>query len=514
MNSPIADFVNDYVRKNPVRMHMPGHKGRILSSVFNEDSWIRQIANYDITEIDGADYLSAPCGIIAESEANAGKLFGCHTYYSTEGSSLCIRAMMFLVKKFALQNGHEPFVLAGRNAHASFVNACSVLDINVDWIMQKENDSYESCQINGEELEEILKEYCSGDSSNNPDGNFKRMPDALYVTSPDYLGNMLNIEDLSKVCHRYGLMLLVDNAHGAYLKFLKESLHPIDLGADMCCDSAHKTLPVLTGGAYLQVAYSDMNPITKLVNENDNGYDLTLVRDFFAENARQALSIFATTSPSYLILQSIDLCNVFLDGNTIIREIAGKVFELKNRLTEKGYTLIGDEPMKITLYFSKKNSTLEICGRLVDYLSERNIFVEYHDDEHIVMMFSADTMVFEFEKVENALVSFSEETKLYLADRIDEKEKDGKGKVDKGLDETKLAFRGGKRKQAPLKAMTFKEAMMSTSEFVDVEKSIGRVLAQPVLNCPPCVPIYMCGEIIGEDIKEYCNGKVAVVAEK
>ena len=168
MNTPICDFVKDYVSKDPVRLHMPGHKG----SNGGADSWIDQAVKYDITEIDGADYLSAPCGIIAESEENAGKLFGCHTLYSTEGSSLCIRAMMFLVRKYAKLKGHEPLVLAGRNAHASFVNAAALLDINVEWIMQKESDSYESCSITGEDVEKVIKGYL------NTEYLIKKLPDA------------------------------------------------------------------------------------------------------------------------------------------------------------------------------------------------------------------------------------------------------------------------------------------------------------------------------------------------
>ena len=462
---------------------MPGHKGRYTIPKLpidfyegkntpserkraEESGALEEVMKYDITEIDGADYLSAPSGIIAESEANAGKLFGCSTFYSAEGSSLCIRAMMFLIKKYAKQKGHEPFVLAGRNAHSSFVNACAVLDIDVEWIMQKERDSYETCSITGEELETMLTLV-------------SKLPDAVYVTSPDYLGNMLNIKELAEVCHKHGIILLVDNAHGAYLKFLKGSLHPMDLGADICCDSAHKTLPVLTGGAYLHIASA---------------------RSFFVRNARQALSLFATTSPSYLILQSLDLCNDYLENNTTILETADKVKALKEKLTAAGYYLIGNEPLKVTLLGSW-------AGKMTEYLKSSDIYVEYHDEEHIVLMFSGNTSDEDFRKVENALLSFP--SKL----------KDGQSlKEDNYRPEQEESFCQDKdissRKKTPIKAMSFMEAMMVPSEMVSVKDSIGRILAQPVLNCPPCVPVYMCGEVIGEDILSYCSRdtKITVVA--
>ena len=464
MNTPIYDFVKDYVSKNPIRLHMPGHKGS------STDAWMDQASKYDITEIDGADYLSAPTGIIAESEANAGKLFGCHTFYSTEGSSLCIRAMLFLVKKYAKQKGHEPLILAGRNVHASFVNAAAVLDINVDWIMQKESDSYESCSITGEDIETVIKGYL------NTEYLIKKLPDAVYVTSPDYLGNMLNIKELEDICHKYGILLLVDNAHGAYLKFLKNSLHPIDLGADMCCDSAHKTLPVLTGGAYLHISEkSDW---------------------FFAQNAKQAMAVFATTSPSYLILQSLDICNKYISeqtvqGNNIFQQTEEKVKSLKEALIKIGYILSGDEALKIAL-------TVPDGDKLAKELITENIYIEYHDQDHIVMMFGSDTADEDYTKIQNAL-------EKYVFGQT------GAGREDVNSGNVKKS-----RKETPRKVMSMHDALLAKTEQVQATDCIGRTLAEPVLSCPPCVPLYVYGEKIGEDILKYIpeQKNVAVVCTK
>ena len=190
------------------------------------------------------------------------ELFGTQrTCYSTEGSSQCIRAMLYL----ALNNrpkGNSNVIVAARNVHKTFVYAAALLDIEPVWLWPESSSSLCGCPVTPAILKETLNKLDAP-------------PAAVYVTSPDYLGEMADMGNLAKVCHDSGTILLVDNAHGAYLKFLSKSLDPLDLGADMCCDSAHKTLPVLTGGAYLHISAS--------------------APPLFAENAARAMALFACT---------------------------------------------------------------------------------------------------------------------------------------------------------------------------------------------------------------------------
>ena len=231
MTTPVADFIRSYASLKTSRFHMPGHKGREFLGC----------ESFDITEIFGADALYEAEGIISLSEKNASALFGSGgTFYSTEGSSQCIRAMLYL----ALTNRPQsvpPVILAARNVHKAFIYAAALLDFKIVWIWPEEHHSLCACPITAEKLDHCLS------SLDVP-------PAAVYLTSPDYLGGMADISSLAQVCRRYGPLLLVDNAHGAYLRFLTPSRHPLDCGADICCDSAHKTLPVLTGGAYLHLA--------------------------------------------------------------------------------------------------------------------------------------------------------------------------------------------------------------------------------------------------------------------
>ena len=215
MKTPIVDFVKGYREAGPSRFHMPGHKGRTFLGC----------EALDITEISGADVLYHADGIIAESEENATALFGtAHTFYSAEGSTLAIKAMLALATE--RKSGERPLVLAGRNAHKAFIYGAALLDLDVEWLYPAEGDHLCACEITPEMLRAAL-------------GSMAKKPNAVYITSPDNLGRVADIAGLSAVCREWHVPLLVDNAHGAYLGFLTPSQHPIALGAAMCCDSAH-----------------------------------------------------------------------------------------------------------------------------------------------------------------------------------------------------------------------------------------------------------------------------------
>ena len=133
ISTPICDFVRDYAAKRPARLHMPGHKGRGPLG----------FEALDITEIDGLGSLYAPGGIVTDSEENASRLFGTRTFYSAEGCSLAIRAMLCL----ALRGAARPRVLAGRNAHRAFLSAAALLDVDVTWLHPKPDDAYHAFTV-------------------------------------------------------------------------------------------------------------------------------------------------------------------------------------------------------------------------------------------------------------------------------------------------------------------------------------------------------------------------------
>ena len=147
MTTPIADFIARYVRSDAARLHMPGHKGRGLPE-----------AAFDITEIEGADALYEADGVIAESEVNAAAIFGTgRTAYSTEGSSQCIRAMLYLAATYRGE-GMGRFALAGRNAHKTFVHAAALCGFDAMWLYPEgEQTSPCACPISPERLDEAVR---------------------------------------------------------------------------------------------------------------------------------------------------------------------------------------------------------------------------------------------------------------------------------------------------------------------------------------------------------------------
>lgn len=430
MKTPICDFISEYIKSEKFRLHMPGHKGKSFLG----------IEEYDITEIDGADVLYDANGIIKESEENAAKLFGAKkTVYSAEGSSLSIRAMLYLAVLHAKENGRKPIIAAGRNAHRVFMTAAALLDFEIAWIFPETEENIISCDISPEYLDNFLS---------------KEKPSAVYITSPDYLGNIADIKGISDVCKKHGALLLVDNAHGAYLGFLRENMHPIALGADICCDSAHKTLPVLTGGAYLHIS--------------ENAPDIMSV---CAENA---MSIFASTSPSYIIMQSLDMANKYIaDGYPErLEKTAISVKNLKNRLADYGFDIIGNEPMKLTM--SPKNMGYtgeEIAG----IFSANGVECEFYDPDFAVMMFTPEIGNGEIEHIGNILLN---------------------------IEKREIITEKPPALSVPERAMTVREAVFSPSEEIDVSECEGRILASSAISCPPAIPIVVCGEKIDKSAIE------------
>ncbi len=422
METPIFDYLIKYAQSETLRLHMPGHKG--ISHVPE----MKNACALDITEITGADSLFEAEGIISQSEKTATRLFRTEeTVYSCGGSTLCIQGMLYLMK----QEGRR--VIAARTVHRAFLSACALLGIEVTWVYPEREEGILSGEYTPECFEKALSEC--------------RDPACVYVTATDYLGHIVDIAGVSRVCKRYGAPLLADNAHGAHLAFTVPSRHPIHLGADLCCDSAHKMLPCLTGCAYLHTS----NPV-------------------YAGRLKQAMSMFASTSPSYLMLASLDICNVFLEGRACesTEKICRGAEKLRERLGERFIFSETGDPLHIAI----DTASMSIDGReLGRELEAMGCYPEYAGREAVVLLLSAA------EPEENLILA---ETVL-------------------GSCEMPPMAESVKNPPAfprPVRAMSIRDASLAMSEAVSVKDAVGRICAAVHVPCPPAVPIVISGEVI------------------
>lgn len=448
MSAPIYEFAKNYAESGVSRFHMPGHKGKPLHG----------LEPLDLTEIRGADYLFGAEGIIAESEARTAALYGtAKTLYSTEGSSLCIKTMLAIADHCREDKSQRMLVMAPRNVHKAFINACILLDIDVDWVYPAEKS----------------RSLCSsGVTAHDIRSAFRKCPrkiDAVYITSPDYLGFIADIPAIAEVCKSYNVPLIVDNAHGAYLKFLETDTHPITLGADMCCDSAHKTLPCYTGGAMLHISQNAPKG--------------------FVECSKLMMSLFASTSPSYLIMQSLDLCSEYLAGDypASLAQTAARTELCKQRLNDMGWRTIGDEKCKITIASAERGISGDDLG---DILRKNKIEPEYTDPDLVVLMTTPFNTEEDFARLESAMADIPR--------------REG----------TDLSFDGIPEAVVRL---PIRQAAFSLQNEISVDEAEGRICGMTVTSCQPSVPIAVSGEEITAEIidilKRYGVYKISVLGD-
>lgn len=429
-NTPLKRALDEYIRQDYARLHMPGHKGASISP-FGE------LMAYDVTEVEGTDSLFEDDGPLKELEEIFTRLYDTKgTVMSAGGSTLCIQAMLRMVAK------KEGRILAGRNIHAAAVNAMALLGLEPVWVYpNRKQEERLIGEISPDEIRSVLEKEKQA-------GTLDSLC-AVYVTSPDYFGVMSDIRSIAQIAHEYGLPLLVDNAHGAHLHFLKEEYHPMQLGADLCCDSLHKTMPALTGAALLHTSDTKYYPQMK-----------------------GAMTVFGSTSPNYLIMLSMDSTAAFLmqDGAERIQQTVTRCEELRQKAREKGFALPQHcDPMRLTLPLAGTGWDAQTFHKL---LRKYKIMEEYLSDSGCVLLFSPFNREEDFKRTEALLDEVLIQKQPFTAFPIVPSEK----------------------------VMSLREAFLSPKESVLVEKAEGRIAAQVKITCPPGIPLVMPGERLHKEI--------------
>lgn len=301
-NTPLYTALRDFAAQNPLRMHMPGHKGKALPGP--------ELAGYssiDFTELPPTGNLFDGGGAIGEAEALWAEVFGMeHCLFLTGGSTQGVLTALTL----ACPPGSQ--LLLDRGCHRSAFHAMALLDLKPVYVPRPWLDKKAvTGPISPADVETLLKTH----------PNIK----ALCITSPTYYGLLSDIPALAAVMHRHGGILVVDGAHGAHLPFLGMDHYS---AADLVVVSAHKTLPAPGQSALL------------LSGERFSHADL-----------RRAGSIYGSSSPSYPMMAALDFCRAHMieEGAAAYRKTAEEVAALRHdfpALTDEDAPL---DPTRLTL---------------------------------------------------------------------------------------------------------------------------------------------------------------------
>lgn len=443
----MKNIIENKLRKiNRISFHVPGHKnGHIYKKYHKKD-----ILKIDTTEIPGTDDLFNPEGIIKESQDRASKFFGSdNTFFLVNGTTSGNMAAIMAV----LNPGDK--ILIPRNCHKSVINGIILAGAKPIYLMPKLHKNV-YMGINLIELENKLQEH----------GDIK----VLLITNPSYFGICVNVKKISQIAHKYGLILIVDEAHGSHL-ILNNELpeNSLKSGADIVCQSTHKTLFSFTQSSMLHVKGSRVD-ISKL---------------------KFMLSILQSTSPSYLLMDSLDTSVSILlsDGkklmNNLIENLKEFYFKLENMHIEhfnkeylKKYGVYDYDITRIVIDMTNYG----IVGKQLEEIlyKEYNIQVEMSTPNFIVAVATMANTKDDFNALYEALISIKNK---YSKERVDNKE------IEFNIDVKSV--------------ITPREAVYSNKRDILLEKSMGCISGDYVTPYPPGIPIIVPGEEISKDILEY-----------
>ena len=472
--------LEEYSRSDYYPFHMPGHK-RNPASVRGEFPLER-----DITEIEGFDNLHHPEDLLLEAQQNVAKLYGTReSFYSVNGSTA---ALLAAISAAVPRNGQ---ILVARNCHKAVYHAIYLRNLKPAYIYpQMDSEWWINGGIFPDKVERCLAE--------NPEIQ------AVLITSPTYDGVVSDVKEIAEIAHKYGVPLIVDEAHGAHFHFSNYfPASAAELGADLVIQSFHKTLPAMTQTAVLH-------------NCSDR-VDSRLIRRF--------MGIYQSSSPSYILMASMDACmeKMSSDGNEMFREFTKILEKTRRRLSECKYIRLVSPEIGTAGVFDYDRSKLLFSTRYASMTGSElaQILLEkYHiqvemETEHYVLALAA--------------VGDSEEGFERLCQAIEEidQEEAQKKKEKREAEEPKA----GRTAYTSLSQfMSITEAMESESEIRKLEESVGRISAEFGYLYPPGIPLIVPGEqITGQFIRnmriymeeglylqgleDYTNETIRVVAQ-
>lgn len=435
--------IKNYSKKLIIPLHMPGHKRR--SGVL-KNSLPYEI---DITEIDNFDNLQNPQGILKECLEKTEKVFGAYkSFYSVNGGSC---GVLVAIKSFC--NIGDKIILP-RNCHKSVYNIAELLNLKCVYVDVKTDEFGILKQVEFDDLKQVILD--------NLDAK------CIILTSPTYEGVISNIQKISSFAHKNKIPLIVDEAHGAHLFLQNKSA--LQMGADIVLNSLHKTLPSLTQTALIHVGFK------------------ALERENLVQKVAYNLNIFQTTSPSYVLMSSIDECVEFLQnkGAKFFDKLQSNLAYFKECCKELKHLKVINYNIEAKYYdfdntkivISTKNTNIN-GSKLMEMLRKNKIECEMSYNDYIIAM----TSIFD---TKGTFKSFAKVLK----------------EIDDSLLDLKMIVRYFDLPK-PQTTLTLCQARNSKKKLVSLNNAKNKIVAEYVYAYPPGSPILVPGEKLTKDILYY-----------
>ena len=442
-NTPLYNTLKEYSQKGTVPFHMPGHK---LGTGLPEE-FLKNPAALDITEIPGTDNLHHPTGVIKQAQELAAEAFGSdRTFFLVNGSTCGIYAMISAMCK------PGDTLIVPRDCHKSVINGMLLAGVRPVFIMPEFDIRFGiTTAITVESLEHTLRTNAKAAG--------------VLLTRPNYYGVCCDLEKIAAVVHSYNKILAVDEAHGSHFKFNKAlPICAMDAGADICVQSAHNTLADFTQGAWLHVksGFVDM------------------------EKLEYYLSVHQTSSPSYMIMASLDIAREIMqkEGNLLLNKLINSIEKNKANFTNASITFIDHE----TIQGYRTDPT-----RLAINVGNLGI-TGFKAEEELRQIYNLQVEMSDlFNIVCIATIADTEGTIGYLFSCLDRLACSHPG-INRISGNLETWF------NTPVQQMEYYEVMQSKSEWVGLDKAAFRISKGIVAPYPPGIPVVCPGEVISPDI--------------
>jgi arginine/lysine/ornithine decarboxylase len=488
--APLVRAVTEYAARNPRRFHMPGHKGKGGAALFlwpdgflgPDGALSRHVTNVDVTEVEGLDDLHEPEGAIKEAESLAAQAYGAdRTFFLVNGSTCGLHAAIMATC------GPDDEVIVSRDTHVAVAGGLVLSGARPVYVVPEVDELF-AIPL-GPTVEALVEEI-------------RRHPRAraVVLTSPNYYGVSPDIKTLVAAAHDYGRIAVVDEAHGAHLPF-HEALPPsaLEARADVVVSGAHKTLPAMTQASFLHLKGGAVDP----------------------ETVRRMLRLVETTSPSYVLMASLDAARrvAAMRGRDLLSGVLTSAAAARERLSRlpgvqcldgarlasRGFV---HDPTKLVISFAG----LLHCGvtgvEIARLLREAHgIWVELADARNVLAILTMADSQDDVDRLVSAIEYEVGRVRAGDAACLPGLRNDDRDRA-AGRLAPETAACDALRHIPPLR-MTPRQAAIARTEWVPVHAARGRIAADVIVPYPPGIPVLCPGEEITERITEFVRAALS-----